>query len=303
MSHMKIVVIKLKEFCLGSIYISPGCDIQKEILQNLLENIPRPFVLCGDFNAIHHGWDNGTTNRIGQMLFVILEELDLNLLNTPVPTRLCSTNRTANMLDISVCSPDMNMLFNWSILDDTHGSDHFPIILQRDHCSPMKSDPGAKLDLRNGNWTQFKERIHDQVLNIAVNADLGKNIQTIIQEAGREYLYRAPKKVKRPSPPWWDAISQFLAAESLSQGLEALHSWTFEHDLEIAPEKCKAVFFSRKRLRENVRGLYIGGTQIPFHSEVRFLGITIDQKLKFNNELKSIVNKCNPGLSIIRSLR
>ncbi|KAK9729712.1 hypothetical protein QE152_g15809 [Popillia japonica] len=88
---------------------------------------------------------------------------------------------------------------------NTHGSDHFPIILQRDHCSHMESVPGAKLDLKNGNWTQFKERIHDQVLNIAVNADLGKNIQTIIQEAGREYLYRAPKKVKRPSPPRWDA--------------------------------------------------------------------------------------------------
>ncbi|KAK9729713.1 Endonuclease-reverse transcriptase [Popillia japonica] len=80
----------------------------------MLFEIPRPFVLYGDFNAIHNGWDNGTTNRIGQMLFEILEELDLNLLNTPRPTRLCPTNRTANMLDISVCSPDMNMLFNWS---------------------------------------------------------------------------------------------------------------------------------------------------------------------------------------------
>ena len=46
-----------KEFTIGSIYLSPNVNVPKEDLRTVIQQLPRPFLLLGDYNAKHPSWD------------------------------------------------------------------------------------------------------------------------------------------------------------------------------------------------------------------------------------------------------
>ena len=47
-----------KTFTVFSIYLTPGETITKLNLENLLDQLPRPFLLLGDFNAHSPVWED-----------------------------------------------------------------------------------------------------------------------------------------------------------------------------------------------------------------------------------------------------
>ena len=49
-------VILNKTFTICSIYLTPNKIITKAILENLIDQLPRPFLLVGDFNAHSPEW-------------------------------------------------------------------------------------------------------------------------------------------------------------------------------------------------------------------------------------------------------
>ena len=70
------------------------------------------------------------TNDKGEIIENFIAENDLCLFNDKQPTYLHSPTRNYFALDLSVCSPNIYLDFDWSVLDDLHGSDHFPIKIE-----------------------------------------------------------------------------------------------------------------------------------------------------------------------------
>ena len=79
-----------KTFTICSIYLTPGETITKLSLENLIDQLPRPFLLLGDFNAHSPVWGDSRRDGRGKLIESILQDNDLILLNSKSPTFLHS---------------------------------------------------------------------------------------------------------------------------------------------------------------------------------------------------------------------
>ena len=56
-------------------------------------------------------------------------------------------------LDLSMCHPSLLLYFDWTVSEDQHGSDHFPVIIESVNNST--NDHNAKWKLNKANWELY----------------------------------------------------------------------------------------------------------------------------------------------------
>ncbi|KAL4142166.1 hypothetical protein QTP88_004679 [Uroleucon formosanum] len=81
--------------------------------------------------------------------------------------------------------------------------------------------------------------------------------------------------------------SLHLAIELLNNALKDLKTILTNISLEIAPEKCKSVIFTRRRYADHPN-IYLDDFHIPFATIVTYLGISLDTKLRWLPHIKSL---------------
>ena len=74
-----------KTFTICSIYLTPGESISKPILENLINQLPKPFLLVGDFNAHSPEWGDSLRDGRGKLMESLLQDTDLILLKSKPP--------------------------------------------------------------------------------------------------------------------------------------------------------------------------------------------------------------------------
>ena len=130
-----------KTVTICSIYLPPSNTLSKSSLVNLIDQLPQTFMLVGDFNGhskVGGGGGGGggcsDTNDRGEITEDVIAENDLCLLNEKQPTYLHPPTGNYYAIDLSLCHPNIYLDFDWSVCDDLHGSDHFPILIKEtDH--------------------------------------------------------------------------------------------------------------------------------------------------------------------------
>ena len=137
-TNIQAVAIKAtlhKPVNIYSIYIPPSNDIDENELKKLIDQLPRPFILLGEFNNHNTLWGCKDTNKKGKMLEKVINENDMCLLNNGAFTyvNLSSGNHS------SIFDPTAYMDFAWNVYDDTCSSDHFPILIQSSEVSSEKT--------------------------------------------------------------------------------------------------------------------------------------------------------------------
>ena len=55
---------------------------------------------------------------------------DICLMNDKSNTFLDSGKGTVSAIDLSLCHASLYLDFDWSVCEDQHGSDHFPIVIE-----------------------------------------------------------------------------------------------------------------------------------------------------------------------------
>uniref|UniRef100_A0A2H8TL40 RNA-directed DNA polymerase from mobile element jockey n=2 Tax=Melanaphis sacchari TaxID=742174 RepID=A0A2H8TL40_9HEMI len=78
-----------------------------------------------------------------------------------------------------------------------------------------------------------------------------------------------------------------LAIERLNAALQDLITILSNVSLEIAPEKCKSVIFTRRKYFDP-HNIYLDNYLIPFATTVTYLGITLDTKLRWIPHISSL---------------
>ena len=137
-TNLQAVAIKLflkRTYAVCSIYLPPGDPIERDDLDCLVRDLPSPFLLLGDFNGRHPLWGDSTSNPRGVLLASFMEE-DVSLLNSGEMTHFYSQTGIFTAIDLSLCSPNALLDFNWRVLPDLYGSDHFPILLESTASTP-----------------------------------------------------------------------------------------------------------------------------------------------------------------------
>lgn len=112
------------------IYSPPNNRFDSTKLKDLINNIPKPCIIMGDFNAHSLAFGCHSDNNRGRCLYNIIDEFDLCIMNDGSPTTVPYPNRHASAIDLALVSPSIAHLCNWYVHDDPMGSYHLPTLLE-----------------------------------------------------------------------------------------------------------------------------------------------------------------------------
>ncbi|XP_026477730.1 uncharacterized protein LOC113383695 [Ctenocephalides felis] len=188
-----------------SIYVIPKYYINIHQWNELLTHLPKPVIICGDFNSHHMSWGCNFIDKYGTNLIDAIDINNLVILNNGNPTLRFKNNLTA--VDISVCSPELAHRIDWEVSDDTLGSDHYAIILRLKNCVvPYRSVSGW--NCKKADWRKYEMSMEQDMLgfeSINDKSDYARFINIINNAADKSI----PKKQNiskgaRIKPVWWD---------------------------------------------------------------------------------------------------
>ena len=77
-------------------------------------------LICGDFNSHHHSWGCEITCPSGNLLYQSILDSDLSVINNGNPTRFTHPNRRKSAIDLTLVSPNLRLITEWSTLPDKH---------------------------------------------------------------------------------------------------------------------------------------------------------------------------------------
>ena len=185
-----------------SIYIPPKHKLNKNEIENLIEQLPTPIILMENFNAHSKMWECNDTNLTGKILESILESSELYILNDKTHTYLHPGNGTTSAIDLTLCSPLIFMDFHWGVHDYQCGSNHSPIFLKSKNCTPEETNP--KWLVHKADWIKFNKLcstlIDKELLN---KPDPMSAFTDIIIKLVKQTI---PKSSTKPHPktnPWF----------------------------------------------------------------------------------------------------
>ena len=197
-----------KKYTICSVYLSPNMTFCTEDFISLLHQLPKPFLLLGDLNGRHPLWGDIVSDRRGNQLFSIIEDEDVGLLNNGQPTHFHIQTGTLSVIDLSVCSNDVVLDFNWEVLEDRHTSDHFPIIIRLAQSPPAPRSP--KWNLIKAKWQVFKEltKIIVNIDDFLTVDDALDFLNTTYYSAGLQSIPRTSGNFRCRPVPWWSRECQ-----------------------------------------------------------------------------------------------
>ncbi|GFY04193.1 putative RNA-directed DNA polymerase from transposon X-element [Trichonephila clavipes] len=191
------------------LYLPPNTVIHQHDLNNLVDQLPVPFVILGDFNGHSTLWGSAKTNPRGRQIKQVLSDHCLCLLNHKEPTYFHEPTRSFHTLDLAICSPSLFPNLNLSIEKVLYNSDHFPVILSHD------SDPGGKTFLPTYSYGRADWALFTQLAVIPDAMVKTESVDTAVQEVTNVLIAAADLSIPKVSShsfqrykPWWNTDCQ-----------------------------------------------------------------------------------------------
>lgn len=208
---IKITSNSNQKISLCNIYAPDSTDLNLSDLENLIKQLPRPYMLLGDFNSRNTLWGSNFTDRRGKTIEKLLEDDSIVLLNDGNYTRHNVTHNSFSAIDLSITSSSLGGSIDWSVQTAYNSNDHWPITLRLLKSQPTeKSTP--KWLLRNPDWSSFAYKVDnllttkqfETLLQPNPSVDIDNIVETftsIINEAAEYTIGRSkPFFQKKKSP-------------------------------------------------------------------------------------------------------
>ena len=94
-----------------------------------------------------------------------------------------------------------------------------------------------------------------------------------------------------------------LAAEYLQRDLDKLARWCAKWRIKLNPEKTKVIIFSKSRFAIRAEpALSLYGDLLSYCPQIKFLGITFDNRMTFTKHFEEILERCNQKFHRLRIL-
>ena len=194
-----------KRIAVCSLYLPPGQVITKQEMEGLIDQLPRPFLLLGDFNARSKLWYDTNYCQRGKMIEKLIEEGDFFFLDKNQNTHFSRRHKTYSHVDLSLCSIDLIDDFHWEVDKDYHNSDHTPIYLTSNHPRPVGGP--ARYIIKKANWPKFQEETELTTDAIHEDPDIDTTasyFENVIANAASKAIPISKGTGDRKSPPWWN---------------------------------------------------------------------------------------------------
>ena len=227
--HTEAVCVRLrfeeKDISFLSLYIPSQVDLRETHLTSLLQQIPQPVFIGGDFNSHHPLWGSLRSDARSAHILSFLDRQELAVLNSGEATRFTHPTIAPSVVDLSFCSSELHDNFSWRVLPDASGSDHYPLLidllLRASNLSfePASNAPpaystGWKID--DEKWHLFSsslDNIYRLAPNISARPVTFETLHQHVEEsANLAFRPRAPLRPpvhgrpfrKKAYPPWWN---------------------------------------------------------------------------------------------------
>ena len=192
-----------KEITICSVYIPPSFSLKYEHLIALIQQLPAPYLLLGDFNGHNILWGNKENNARGELIENVITNNDICLMNDKSYTYMHYPTGSFFSIDLSLCHPSLFLDFNWSVCKDQHHSDHFPIFIESN--SSTVEDHSPKWKLNKANWEVFQSLCTDTLTleNVKDSSDPISDFTSSLIDISTKCI---PKTSTNPtkSNPWYN---------------------------------------------------------------------------------------------------
>ena len=239
---------KLITIC--SLYLPPSTNIAIDEIQELISQLPPPFLLLGDFNARSPIWGDSTTNGKGRIIESLLLQNSCSILNTGMPTHLHIQTDTLSCIDISLCSSDLITEAEWNVCDDLFNSDHYPILITFNHGNSPPTSP--RYIFSRADWDKFSSlAILDAPINRFNNIDeINKYIIETISRASKNSIPLTKGSQYTRKVPWWNSdLDEAVAIKK--RATRRYHRTRLIIDKIAFKRACAKVRFLVKSARQN----------------------------------------------------
>ncbi len=190
-----------------SVYLHHKDTVSKTSLRQLINQLPTPYILTGDFNGHNTIWGSTSTDPRGAILEDFIDSNNLIILNTGSPTRFDAYSGSFTSIDLSICSPSLATHLQWSISEDLHSSDHFPQIIHIQSPTNNYSQFSQKWCLSRADWNHFSQTVDLSDVYNCTSANSMVDILTtsIITAALSNIPLSSPSSQRKcRAAPWWN---------------------------------------------------------------------------------------------------
>ena len=153
-TELQIVAVRVqinytRTITIASIYLPPRENIQQQHLEQILPQLPSPFLLLGDFNAHHPTWDATSCDNRGRMIISFITNNNLICHNNIEPTHISGSS-----IDLSLSSSEIGCDIDWNVLPTVLSSDHYPILINISGANPL-FEITRRYNYKAAKWKQY----------------------------------------------------------------------------------------------------------------------------------------------------
>lgn len=201
-----------------NIYLHQTDIITPCILQQLIQQLPQPFVLTGDFNAHNNIWGSMQTDQRGQIIESLLNSTNITLLNDGSPTRFNIYNGTTSAIDLTFCSSNIFPKLHWKVCPLLYSSDHYPVVTKILTSSMCHRLLPQKWHFKDADWDFFRSKLDltGVYSNRSVDIILDNIVQNILSSATKAIPHTQTTILNghfRHRVPWWNDRCRSLIKE------------------------------------------------------------------------------------------
>ena len=189
-----------------SVCLNPNEILDPVQLNNLISELPKHFILVGDFNARNTFWHDSKSTSRGDLVLDTVLNGQLHIMNGTSSTHYDERTKSYSNINLSVCR--LIMIFRkryfWVTHEDRCGSDHFPILIRKLEYTP--ETPKGKFNLFKADWPLFTSKTsnissYDSAKGVKENLTIYEN--NVIDSAETSIPLSNGCKLHCPVP-WWN---------------------------------------------------------------------------------------------------
>ena len=228
-----------KSYTICSLYL-PHVPVTTRALEQLLDQLPSPYLLLGDMNAKSPLWGDAITDHRGRIFEDLLHDQNICLLNDHSPTHYHVQTNSYSVIDLSICSADCFIDFDYSVLPHLNGSDHYPIAITLREPAVLADTPD-RYNIARANWTRFKD-LTETHLSATALPDIDELITAVTNVITTAATIAIPLKTGitgRPTVPWFTEACKNARRNRLRA--ERAHKRHGTMETKIAYQRAKAI--------------------------------------------------------------
>ena len=123
------IFLQDQKITICNIYLPNSQRLQLADLVELKSQLPKPFIILGDYNTHNPLCESKLTDPRGQIVGKFIDDINPNLLNKTQQTHFNASKGSESTVDLAVVSLSIAENFELIVADQLHDSDHFPLII------------------------------------------------------------------------------------------------------------------------------------------------------------------------------